>query len=332
MLMDELGRPFDFTFMEIRQYGTKMTLKECGSYSELLDRFYMERGSADRVRQRSGDLFRYVTNLSDRISRKLDIQRQELSRSADREELRIKGELIHSNIRQIEKGMTCVALENYYDEGRPITIRLDPRLTPAQNAQHYYSEYRKADNAEQILKKLIAKGEKELDYIDSVFDTLSRARTESEVSAIREELAEQGYLRSRRQREKKPEKLPPLEYVSDDGFHIFCGRNNMQNDKLTLRESHKSDIWLHTQKIHGSHVVIVTDGALPPPRTIEQAAVIAAYNSKARDSAMVPVDYTEIRNVKKPSGAPPGMVIYEHYKTAYVRPDLDCVERLRAVK
>lgn len=332
MLVDKLGHPFDFTFMDITQYESEMSLKYFDTYSEMLDRFCSERGSADRMRQRSGDLFRFVMNLSDRISRKLDVQRQELARSADREELRIKGELIHSNIRLVEKGMTSVVLENYYDEGNPITIKLDPRLTPAQNAQHYYVEYRKADNAERVLKGLIESGEREQDYIDSVFDMLTRARTESEIGAIRDELAEQGYLKNRRQANRKPEKLPPLEYVSDDGFRILCGRSNIQNDKLTLKDSGKRDIWLHTQKIHGSHTIIVTDGTMPPPRTLEQAAVIAAYNSKARDSSMVPVDYTEVRNVKKPGGAAPGMVIYEHYKTAYVHPDAECVERLRAEK
>lgn len=328
MLIDKAEHPFDFTFTDICQYGSEVTKRHFDSYSELLDRFYSERGSADRMRQRSGDLFRYVTNLSDRISRKLDIQRQELAKSIDREELRIKGELIHSNIKLIEKGMTSILLENYYDQYKPIMVRLDPRLSPTQNAQHYYSEYRKADNAERILKGLIEKGEKELDYIASVFDLLTRARTEAEISAIKEELSGQGYMRSRRVKDKKPEKLPPLEYTSDDGFKILCGRNNIQNDKLTLKESHKNDIWLHTQKIHGSHVIIVTGGKEVPERTIEQAAVIAAYNSKARESGVVAVDYTEVRNVKKPIGVAPGKVIYEHYKTAYVRPDYDCVERL----
>ena len=330
MLIDKLGHPFDFTFMDICQYENEMSMRYFDSYSEMLDRFYSERDSADRMRQRSGDLFRFVTNLSDRISRKLDVQRGELARSADREELRIKGELIHSNIRTIEKGMTSVIVENYYDNGNPVNIKLDPRLTPAQNAQHYYSEYRKADNAERVLKDLISDGEKELDYIDSVFDMLTRARTEAEISAIKEELAQQGYVRVKRQTAQKPEKLPPLEYVSDDGFRILCGRSNLQNDKLTLRDSNKHDIWLHTQKIHGSHTIIVTNGADVPPRTIEQAAVIASYNSKARDSSSVPVDYTEVKNVKKPADSAPGMVVYEHYKTAYVHPDADCVERLRA--
>ena len=320
IIEDESGKPIDFTFMEVKQYGTTAVPKLCESFSSMLDRFYSERSGADRMKQRSGDLFRFVMNLCDRLSRKLDVQRQELARSAERDTLRIKGELIHANIRNIEKGMTSVILENYYDNNNPIEVKLDPRLSPNQNAQHYFSEYRKADTAEKMLKKFIEKGEAELSYIESVFDLLSRARTEDEVLMLREELAEQGYIKRSRQKNQKSVKLSPKEYVSTDGFRILCGRNNLQNDKLTFKDSRKNDIWLHTQKIHGSHTVIVTEGREVPSSTIEQAAIIAAYNSKGRDSSLVPVDYTEIRNVKKPSGAAPGKAVYEHYKTAYVRP------------
>ena len=314
------GKPIDFTFMEVKQYGKAATPKLCESFSAMLDRFYSERSGADRMKQRSGDLFRFVMNLCDRLSRKLDIQRQELARSEERDALRIRGELIHANLHSIEKGMTSVILENYYDNNNPIEVKLDPRLSPNQNAQHYFSEYRKADTAEKMLKKFIEKGEAELSYIESVFDLLSRARTEDEVLMLREELAEQGYIRRSRQKNQKPLKLSPKEYISTDGFKILCGRNNLQNDKLTFKDSKKYDIWFHTQKIHGSHTVVVTEGREVPSSTIEQAAIVAAYNSKGRDSSLVPVDYTEIRNVRKPSGAAPGKVIYEHYKTAYVRP------------
>lgn len=316
----EEGKPIDFTFLQIKQYGAAAKLKQCDSFSSMLDKFYSERSGADRMKQRSGDLFRFVMNLCDRLSRKLDIQRSELARSAERDALRIKGELIHANMHNIEKGMTSVILENYYDDNNLVEVKLDPRLSPNQNAQHYFSEYRKADTAEKMLKKFIEKGESELSYIESVFDLLSRARTEDEVLMLREELCEQGYIKRSRQKNQKPVKLSPKQYISTDGFTILCGRNNIQNDRLTFKESKKCDIWLHTQKIHGSHTVIVTEGKEVPVTTIEQAAIIAAYNSKGRDSSLVPVDYTEIRNVKKPSGAAPGKAIYEHYKTAYVRP------------
>ncbi len=320
MVIEENGHPLDFTFIKVSQYGDATEVRKFGSFSEMLDKFYSERSGADRMKQRSNDLFKFVTNLADRISRKLDVQRQELARSTERDILRVKGELIHANLWMIEKGMTSVVLENYYDNCKPVEVKLDPRLTPNQNAQHYFSEYRKADTAERMLKKFIEKGEAELSYIESVFDLLSRARTDDEVVAIREELVAQGYLKNHRKNNQKPVKLAPKEYISSDGFRILCGRNNIQNDKLTFKDSRKNDIWLHTQKIHGSHTVIVTEGREVPETTIQQAAVVAAYNSKARESSLVPVDYTEIRNVKKPSGSAPGKAVYEHYKTAYVRP------------
>ena len=320
MVIEENGHPLDFTFIKVSQYGDATEVRKFGSFSEMLDKFYSERSGADRMKQRSNDLFKFVTNLADRISRKLDVQRQELARSTERDVLRVKGELIHANLWMIEKGMTSVVLENYYDNCKPVEVKLAPRLTPTQNAQHYFSEYRKADTAERMLKKFIKKGEAELSYIESVFDLLSRARTDDEVGAIREELVSQGYLKNHRKNNQKPVKLAPKEYLSSDGFRILCGRNNIQNDKLTFKDSRKNDIWLHTQKIHGSHTVIVTEGREVPETTIQQAAIVAAYNSKARESSLVPVDYTEIRNVKKPSGSAPGKAVYEHYKTAYVRP------------
>ena len=320
MVLEENGHPLDFTFIKVNQYGDAVEIRKFETFSEMLDKFYSERSGADRMKQRSNDLFKFVVNLADRISRKLDVQRQELARSTERDILRVKGELIHANLWMIEKGMTSVVLENYYEDCKPVEVKLDPRLSPNQNAQHYFSEYRKADTAERMLKQFIEKGEAELSYIESVFDLLSRARTDDEVVAIREELVAQGYLKNHRKNNQKPVKLAPKEYISTDGFKILCGRNNIQNDKLTFKDSRKNDIWLHTQKIHGSHTVIVTEGREVPETTIQQAAVVAAYNSKGRDSSLVPVDYTEIRNVKKPSGAAPGKAIYEHYKTAYVRP------------
>ena len=320
MVIEENGHPLDFTFMKVSQYGETMEIRRFENFSAMLDKFYSERSGADRMKQRSNDLFKFVTNLADRISRKLDVQRQELARSTERDILRVKGELIHANMWMLEKGMTSVVLENFYDDCKPVEVKLDPRLTPNQNAQHYFSEYRKADTAEKMLKKFIEKGEAELFYIESVFDLLSRARTDDEVVAIREELVAQGYLKNHRKNNQKPVKLAPKDYISTDGFRILCGRNNIQNDKLTFKDSRKNDIWLHTQKIHGSHTVIVTEGREVPDSTLEQAAVVAAYNSKARESSLVPVDYTEIRNVKKPSGSAPGKAIYEHYRTAYVRP------------
>lgn len=322
IVFDENKKPVDFTFMPVRQYGDKCTVKRISSFSSMLDSFYSEKTGTDRMKQRSGDLYKFIINLADRISRKLDIQKSELKKSVDRENLRIKGELINANLNSIEKGMTSVLLENFYDNGNLIDVKLDPRLTPAQNAQHYFMEYRKADTAERMLRELIFKGENELSYIESVFDFLSRARTEDEILSIKNELVEQGYIKLKNSKVLKSIKLAPKEYRTTDGFRILCGRNNLQNDKLTFKDSKKDDIWFHTQKIHGSHTILITEGKEPSPDAIQQAAIVAAYNSKGRDSSLVPVDYTEVRNVHKPSGSSPGKVIYEHYKTAFVRPSL----------
>ena len=226
--------------------------------------------------------------------------------------------------------MASVTLDNYFDEaGGKITIGLDPRLTPVQNVQKYYKDYRRADTAERMLKDLIAQGEQELAYLETVYDLMTRARTEEELNAIRAELVEGGYLRAvPGARRKQENRLPPLRYRSSDGFVILSGRNNLQNDRLTLRESRGNDIWFHVQKIPGSHTVLLSEGREVPNRSLTEAAVIAAVNSKARHSSKVPVDYTMIKNVKKQPGGKPGMVIYENFRTAVVDPDEILAERL----
>jgi predicted ribosome quality control (RQC) complex YloA/Tae2 family protein len=212
---------------------------------------------------------------------------------------------------RLKKGDNSAVLENFYEEDCPqITIPLDVRKTPSQNAQHYYNEYKKAATAEEKLTVQIAKGEEELQYLDSVFDALTRASSENDIIQLRLELSQQGYIRSASGKAKPPKALPPIEYKSSDGFTILVGRNNHQNDQLSLKFAEKSDIWLHTQSITGSHVLILTDGAEPPDRTIEEAAVIAAVNSRGRGSNLVPVDYCLAKFVKKPAGAKPGKVIF----------------------
>lgn len=330
MLVDPNGKPADFSYFEIHQYGHTRLSRVYDSYNELLDAFYSERDRVDRVNQRGSDLLKLLVNLSDRTSRKLQTQREELKTSVDRERLKICGDLISSNLYALEKGMTSAKLANYYEPDAPeVEIPLDLMLTPVQNAQKYYTSYHKADTAEKKLRSLIAQGEAELEYFDTVFDELTRASLESELSAVRAELAAQGYVRAAVRKGQKEEKLPPLRFLSDDGFTILCGRNNLQNDRLTLKDSRNGDVWFHTQKIPGSHVVVVTEGQTPPARTLEQAAIIAACNSKARDSGKVAVDYTEIRNVRKHPAGKPGLVLYEPYQTAVVPPDLELAQRLQ---
>ncbi len=320
----------DFSFIRLSQYGSLMTTKELDSACSLLDYFYSQRDRMSRLKQRANDLFRLLVSTTERITKRTANQREELAACAKKDEMKLKGDLISANIYRINQGDSSVVLENFYDEKCPeIKIQLDKRLTPAKNAQKYYSEYRKALTAEKKLTEQIEYGENELIYIESVFDSLTRADTENEINELRLELAEQGYIRAVRLKNKPPKSLPPIEYITDDGFLILSGRNNKQNDKLTTKTATKNDIWLHTHNIAGSHIIIVTDGETPPESTIKQAAVIAAVNSKARDSSQVPVDYCKVKFVKKPNGAKPGMVIFTNNKTLYVKPDKELAERLK---
>lgn len=330
-VIDSKKKPMDFSFMDIHQYGGAMFTRTYPTYSSLLDDFYTQRDNIQRMRHRSADLLKVLANASDRISRKLALQRQELEDCSDRETLKIYGDLISANLYSLKKGDRTATLVNFYDENQAtVTIALDPRKTPAQNAQKYYGEYRKKDTAEKKLLELIEEGEQESIYIDSIFDILARAQTNDELTVIRSELADQGYLRRKNTGGKKVKepKLAPKRYLSDDGFTILVGRNNMQNDQLTLKQARGRDMWFHTKNIPGSHTIVVSDGMDIPDSTLHQAAILAATNSRAADSAQVPVDYTQIKNVKKPRGAKPGMVIYVNYQTAYVTPDLELEKRL----
>ena len=325
------GTPLEYSFQPIIQYGLDARGQEMPSYSALLDAFYARRAAAERLRVHSHDLLRVLTSTAERVSRKLQNQRQELADAADRDRYRLYGDLINANMYLIPQGASTAEVINYFDENcAPITIPLDPALTPAANARRYYKLYRKAQTAEEMLTARITAGEAELVYIDTVFDALSRAATLRELDELRTELEEQGYLRRQKNAsKKKPAPLKPLAFRSDDGFTILVGRNNLENDRLTLRTAKGSDIWLHTKNIAGSHVIVVCEGQTPPDRTLEQAAILAATHSKAADSAQVPVDYAPARYVKKPSGAKPGMVIYTDNRTAYVNPDPALAERLR---
>ena len=321
VLKDADGGLKDFSFIPILQYGGLMTTKEMSSACELLDFFYAERDSVSRMKQRSQDLYKLLQNVSERTARRLANQREELKVSAERDKLKLMGDLISANLYRVEKGMSSVAVENFYEDGCPeIKIKLDPMLTPSKNMQKYYSEYRKADTAEKILTEQIAKGEEELAYIDSVFDALTRTQSEDEVNELRQELSEQGYIRSSKLKGKPPKSRPPLEFTSPDGFTVLVGRNNKQNDQLTTKTADKTDIWLHTKDITGSHVIIRAEGKEVPDSTVMWAARVAAFHSRAKSSSQVPVDYVPVRFVKKPSGAKPGMVIFTNNRTLYVTP------------
>ncbi len=315
-------KPMDFSFLEIRQYGTSAIVKQGESFSALLDEFYRERDQQERMRVREQDLLRLLSTHSERLSRKINAQRGELEQCAERDTLRIAGDLISANMYAIAKGAVSVDLPNFYEETQPLVhIKLDPALTPSQNAQKYYKEYRKAKTAEEKLTEQIDLAGKELEYLESVLDALARAETERDLSEIRGELMEQGYLRvPRSKREKLASVSAPMRFTTSDGFTVLVGRNNRQNDRLTLKTANNNDIWFHAKNIPGSHTVLVTEGKEPTETAMVEAAQLAAQHSRAKDSAQVPVDYTQIRYVSKPQGAKPGMVIYVNYKTIYVTP------------
>lgn len=330
VLKTKEGNLKDFCFCDIAQYGALMVTKSFESPSVLLDYFYAERDSLSRIKQKANDLFKLLINTSERTQRRMQNQREELKECKDREKYRIYGDLITSNLYALEKGMAYAEVQDFYDENCPtVKIPLDKRLTPTQNAQKYYKEYRKLDTAEKKLTVLIAEGEQEVKYLDSVFDSLTRAQTEGDIAELREELFQEGYVKRSKFKGKPPKALPPIRYRSSDGYEIRVGRNNKQNDRLTCKETEKTDLWLHVKDITGSHVIVTCDGEMPPDRTIEEAAIIAACNSKGRNSSRVDVDYTFIRNVKKPNGSKPGMVIFTNNYTITVKPDTELEEKLR---
>lgn len=328
ILKDETGKPFEFSFMDIEQYGN--TEKEFfESPSSLLDRYYSRKDQLERTAQKAAALKKTMVNRRDRLVRKLDQQHIELSRSVDREKLRIYAELIQANLYALEKGRDSYELENYYT-GEMMTVPADPALSPAQNFQKYYKEYRKTYTAEKMLKEQIAEGTEELIYIETIIDALSRAENEQDLKEIQNELINTGYLKDRNRKKQKQEKpLPPIEYETEDGYTILVGRNNIQNDRLSLKTADKNDLWLHVKDIPGSHVILKRKDGDFSESAIEEAANIAAVNSRASQGSNIPVQYTLVKNLRKPSGAKPGRVIFDTYNSFTVNPDEIRAEKLR---
>ena len=332
VMLEKEGHPSDFTFQPISQYGPAVSCVPFPSFSALLDRFYEQRENQERVRQRGQDLIRSVTNARDRAARKIGIQEQELAATRDRERLRQFGDIITSNLHAMEKGMSRLTAADFYDPECPqIHIPLDPLLTPQQNAAKYYKEYNKAKTAESILTLQLEKGRRDLDYLNSVLEAIALAEGERDLQEIRQELTDTGYLRrpSKARDRGKRVASKPMEFRSSSGLRISVGKNNTQNDLLTTKQAFKSDLWFHTQKIHGSHVILWTEGGQPDLTSIQEAAQLAAWFSQGRESGKVAVDYTPVKYVKKPGGARPGMVVYTTYETAYVAPDGELARRLR---
>ena len=318
------GTPKQYAFCLLRQYGS---YREETSFGALLDSFYTLRDRKDAMRQKGQAVRKTVQNLCTRLTRKMAAQEKELEATYDRERLRQLGDILTANLHRITKGQTKITCEDFYDENMaPVEIALSPLLSPQQNAAKFYKDYTRMKNAEKELTHQLELGETELSYLKSVLEELNRAQTEAELEEIRQELQDQGYLRPEAGRKRpKQGKLAPMRFESTDGYPIYVGRNNRQNEELTFRLARKDDIWCHASKVHGSHVIISCGGTTPPDNTITQAAQLAAYYSETGDGQNVAVDVTPVRQVKKIPGGKPGMVIYHTYKTVIANPYPDIV-------
>ena len=318
------GTPKQFAFCPIRQYGDCQVAESFGS---LLDSYYTLRDQKDTMRQKSGAVRKTVQNLCTRLQRKLAIQEKELAATFDRERLRQLGDILTANLHRIVKGQTAIDCEDFYDEEmKTVSIPLSAILSPQQNAAKFYKDYARMKNAEKELTRQMELAEGELNYLKSVLEELNRAGTEAELEEIRRELQEGGYLRGETGKKRvKQAKLAPMRFESTDGYPIYVGRNNRQNDELTFRLARKDDIWCHASKVHGSHVIISCGGATPPDDTVTQAAQLAAYYAESGGGQNIAVDVTSVKQVKKIPSGKPGMVIYHTYKTVIVNPYPDIV-------
>lgn len=321
--------PKDFAFIDIKQYDNLATINHYDTFSQLLDYFYYERVRLMRIKARSADLFKTVTTLQERAVRKAINRTQELEDCRDKETYKLFGDLIAANMYRLEKGVPYYDLENYYDNNKIVRIPADIMLTPSQNSQKYYKEYRKKQVAESKLNEFINEANDEADYFESVIDSLSRAETDGEITAIKAELASQGYIKKGNDKKKEQKSLKPMHFKTRDGFDVYVGRNNIMNDKLTMKTAKNYVTWFHVQSAAGSHVICETSGNQISDGAIHDCAVIAAYFSKARESSNVAVDYTLVKNVRKPNGAKPGFVVYDPYKTEFATPTIDEVESLK---
>ena len=330
-LLTKDGKPAEYSFMQLKQYGSEYEQQSLNSFSELLDAYYSKRELSERRRRRARELSHSVKTARDRIQRKLVCRLEELERTYGREEIRKNAELLTANMYRVKRGDSSVTVEDYYTDGCPsVEIKLDILKTPQQNAAAMFKEYNKLKTAEIHLTALVAEGEKQLDYLNSVLDELERAETERDLAEIRRELLETGYLK--KQKGVKPDKSKkqgPMRFVSSDGYEILVGRSNSQNDELTTKTARRTDIWLHTKSVHGSHVIISCEGREPPERTIAEAASIAAYYSQGREGGKTAVDYTAVRFVRKPSGSMPGKVVYTDYRTVMAEADEALCEKLK---
>lgn len=332
ILLKRDGVPFEFSALQVHQYGLAAETEVFESFSAMLDSFYEAKEKQERVRQRGADLIRTATTARDRVRRKLALQEKDYAATQERDALRLSGDLITANLYRMERGARKLVCQNYYDENlAEVTIPLDPLLTPQQNAAKYYKRYTKAKTAEKYLREQMALARQDLSYLESILQEIDQAESEQDFMDIRSEMRDAGFIR--KQGKKVPQRpSKPREFRTSGGFRVLVGRNNRQNDKLTLKDADYRDLWFHVQKLHGSHAILVTNGREPGDQDITEAAILAAYFSQAKDSANVPVDCTQVKNVKKPAGARPGMVIYTTYRTVNVTPEEGLAKRLQVGK
>ena len=318
------GKPLEYSFMPILQYENGAAVKKTEDFSSLIDGFFAERSRAERIKQRASDILKLLTNAESRLTKRISLQEDELASCADKEVFRRSGDLITANIYMMKRGMTEVTVVDYYDESCPeVTLTLDSRLSPSQNAQRYYKKYNKCKSAEIHLREQIDKGREELNYLDTVFDSLTRAETENDLNEIRRELYESGYAsRMKSYTAAKMTSPKPLEFRTSGGWRLLCGKNNAQNDYITHKVASKGDIWFHIKDYPGSHVVLLCDGAEPDALDFTEAATVAAVYSKAPTGQRVTVDYTRIKNIKKPPASKPGYVTFASNYSAYVVNDV----------
>ncbi|MBQ7960267.1 MAG: NFACT family protein [Clostridia bacterium] len=329
----DTGKPLSFSCVHLSQYDGLGKIIDCDSISYSVEEFFASRDMHDRIVQRSAGTVKIINNNIERCDKKIAIHQEILEKSKNRDRYKIYGDLLTANLYRIEAGSESITVQNYYSEMcEDISIPLKPELSPSKNAQRYYKLYTKAKTAEEHSLLQLHEATEEKAYLETVLDSVSRAASYDDITEIREELTLQGYIPSSGSKKKKAlKKSKPMKFISSEGYTILVGRNNLQNDELTIRTAYSTDMWLHTKIIPGSHVVIRTNGTGEvPDNTLVEAATIAAYFSKARTATGVPVDYTLIKNIRKPNGSKPGFVIYETNYTVYVTPDEKLVEQLKS--
>ena len=322
------GKPVDFTYRPIAQYGAETQVETRESFSQMLDELYDARERQELSAHRGRELTHAVTVARDRMARKAENLKHDYAATQKRDEFRLRGDLITANLYRMKSGEKVLHAENYYEDGCPtIDIPLDPLLSPQQNAAKNYKQYNKLKTAEFHLREQIEKAENERAYLESVLQELSQAETEQEFNEIRRELQETNYIRKSSGKKELKRAFAPRTFKTSSGLEVLVGRSNVQNDQLT-KKADKRDYWFHTQHIHGSHVILRCAGLTPSDDDLREAAMLASYFSQAKESSSVPVDYCPVKFVKKPAGARPGMVTYDNYRTLYVTPEEGLAKKL----